>query len=89
MVPWHPAFHNPLGWLNPGPGVVHGKETAVGRPGMHSLEKQAGRTALFLNATWDTVQDSMDEWYVTQPGKEKEILEKGHAGYFWKTAPWA
>lgn len=45
--------------------------------------------ALFLNATWDTVQDSMDEWYVTQPGKEKEILEKGHAGYFWKAVPWA
>lgn len=31
----------------------------------------------------------MDEWYVTQPGKEKEILEKVHAGYFWKAAPWA
>ena len=49
---------------------------------MHSLEKQAGRIALFLNATWDTVQDSMGDRYVTQPGKDKEILEKGHAGYF-------
>lgn len=37
----------------------------------------------------NTVKDSMGEWYVTQPGKEKEILEKGHAEYFWKAVPWA
>lgn len=80
MFPWHPAFHNPR-LPNSGPGVVHGKEIAVGRHSMHSLGKQAGRIALFLSATWDTVQDSMGEWYVTQPWKEKEILEKHHAGY--------
>lgn len=43
---------------------------------MHSLEKQAGRIVLFLNATWDTVQDSMGERYVISLGRRKRYWRR-------------